>query len=133
MRNLLTYIFMSSVATVMYVLMPCRVHAQELNCQVEINSDQVMGTRTSVFETLQEAMNDYMNTTHFTNAQFSANEKIDCRMFFTIKEYDGEKMSGDLQLQYTRPVYNSSYTTTGFNFKDSKIDFTYQEIDPRKY
>ncbi|MDE7125115.1 MAG: DUF4835 family protein [Muribaculaceae bacterium] len=124
---------MSSVATVMSVLMPCRVHAQELNCQVEINSDQVMGTRTSVFETLQEAMNDYMNTTHFTNAQFSANEKIDCRMFFTIKEYDGEKMSGDLQLQYTRPVYNSSYTTTVFNFKDSKIEFTYQENEPLIY
>jgi len=107
--------------------------AQELNCVVEINAEQVMGTRTSVFETLQTAINEYMNTTHFSNAQFAPNEKIDCRMFFTIKEYDGEKMAGDLQVQYTRPVYNSSYTTTVFNFKDAKIDFTYQENEPLIY
>ncbi len=107
--------------------------AQELKCEVEINADQVMGTRTSVFETLQTAITEYINTTQFTNAQFSANEKIECRMFFTIKEYDGEKISGDLQVQYIRPVYNSSYTTTVFNFKDSKIDFTYQENEPLIY
>lgn len=107
--------------------------AQELKCEVEINADQVMGTRTSVFETLQTAVTEYMNTTQFTNAQFAVNEKIDCRMFFTIKEYDGERMSGDLQVQYTRPVYNSTYTTTVFNFKDAKIDFAYQENEPLIY
>lgn len=115
------------------ILCATPVVAQELKCEVEVNASQVMGTRTSVFETLQEAMNDYMNTTHFTDAQFSPNEKIECRLFFTIKEYDGERMSGDLQVQYTRPVYNSTYTTTVFNFKDSKIEFTYQENEPLVY
>ena len=59
-------------------------HAQELNCTVEVNSSQVSGTNKSMFETLQSAINDYMNTTVFTNAQFAANEKIECRLFFTI-------------------------------------------------
>lgn len=105
--------------------------AQELNCQVEINTDQISGTNKSIFSTLQEAVSDYMNTTNFTPAQFSANEKIECRLFFTIKEYsDDGLIKGDLQIQSTRPVYNSSYTTTLLNFKDSKIDFTYQEGEP---
>ena len=105
--------------------------AQELNCQVEINTDQVAGTNKSVFSTLQEGISDYMNTTTFTPAQFSPNEKIECRLFFTIKEYsDDGIIKGDLQIQSTRPVYNSSYTTTLINFKDSKIDFSYQEGEP---
>ena len=57
--------------------------AQELNCTVEFNTDQISGTNKSIFETLSSAVNDYMNTNTFTPAQFSANEKIDCRLFFT--------------------------------------------------
>lgn len=103
---------------------------QELNCQVEINSDQVQGTNKSVFETLQNAINEYMNSNVFTNAQFAANEKIDCRLFFTIKEVNDNVFTGDLQVQSTRPVYNASLTTTLLNFRDSKIEFQYQENEP---
>lgn len=118
------------MTAIIWILSFAAAWAQELNCHVEINSSQVEGTNKQVFETLQSAINDYMNTTQFGNAQFSPNEKIDCRLFFTIKEYDGEKMTGDLQVQSTRPVFNSSYTTTLINFKDSKIEFTYQENEP---
>ncbi len=111
---------------------PCAA-AQELNCQVDVNTQSISGTNTSVFENLQQAINDYMNTTVFTNAQFAANEKIDCRLFFTIKEYTDGVMKGDLQIQSTRPVYNSAYTTTLINFKDTKIDFEYHENEPLIY
>lgn len=119
-------------ATAIFALLLGNVHtsAQELNCQVEINSDQVQGTNKSVFETLQQAMTEYMNTNVFGNAQFAANEKIDCRLYFTIKEVNDQTFTGDLQVQMTRPVYNSAYTTTVLNFKDSKIEFTYQENEP---
>lgn len=106
------------------------LQAQELNCKVEVTAPQVNGTNTSAIETLQQAVNDYMNTNTFGKAQFAANEKIDCKLFFTIKEIDGEKMVGDLQVQSTRPVYNSTYTTTLINFKDAKIEFNYQEGQP---
>lgn len=105
-------------------------HSQELNCTVEINSSQIEGTDKSVFTTLQESITEYFNTTKWTNAQFSANEKIECRFFMTIKEYDGEKFTGDIQVQLSRPVYNSNYTTTLLNFKDTKVEFTYQENEP---
>lgn len=104
--------------------------AQELNCRVEVNASQIEGSNKSTFETLQQAINDYMNTTKFSEAQFAANEKIDCQLFFTIKEYTDGVMKGDLQVQSTRPVYNSAYTTTVLNFKDTKIDFAYSENEP---
>ncbi|MDE7414207.1 MAG: DUF4835 family protein [Muribaculaceae bacterium] len=104
--------------------------AQELRCNVEVNTQQIEGTNKSVFESLQEAINTYMNETKFTNATFSPNEKIECRLFFTVAEYNDDRIKGDLQVQLSRPVYNSSYTTTLFNFRDSKIEFNYRDGDP---
>lgn len=104
--------------------------AQELNCTVEFNTDQINGSNKSVFETLKEAVTEYMNTTRFSQAQIAANERIECRLFFTIKDYSDGVMTGDIQVQLTRPVYNTNYTTTLINFKDTKIDFEYQEGEP---
>jgi hypothetical protein len=105
-------------------------YSQELNCTVEINSDQVTGTNTSVFSTLQEAITEYMNSTKFSNAQIATNEKIECRLFLTVVEYNDDVIKGNLQIQSTRPVYNTNYTTTLFNFKDDNIEFTYREGEP---
>lgn len=112
-----------------FAIMPACL-SQELNCTVEVNSQQVEGTNKSVFETLQEAMSTYMNETKFSNAIFSPNEKIECRIFLTVKEYTDDRIKGELQLQLSRPVYNSTYTTTLFNFRDTKVEFAYREGDP---
>ncbi|MBR5101897.1 MAG: DUF4835 family protein [Muribaculaceae bacterium] len=114
------------------ILLPLGCFAEELNCTVEINSEKVPNANKEIFNTLQEAIGEYMNTTRWTDAQFGTNEKIVCRLFFIINEYnDGTgKMKGDLQIQSQRPVYNSTYTTTILNFKDTKIDFTYEMNEP---
>ena len=104
--------------------------AQELNCRVEVNSDQISGTNKSVFETLQQAMTEYLNTNVFSKAQFAANEKIECTLMLTVKEVNDQTLTGDIQIQATRPVYNSAYTTTTLNFKDTKVEFNYQENEP---
>lgn len=104
--------------------------AQELNCQVQVDYSQVQGTNTSIFKTLETAISEYINTRKWSNAQIAANEKIDCRMFFTIKSYEDAKLTGELQIQSSRPVYNSTYTTTLLNFKDTKIEFEYLEGQP---
>ena len=106
------------------------IYAQELNCTVEFNTQQLQNVSTSVFQSLQEAVNDYMNTTKFSEAQIGTNEKIECRMFFTISEYNDGIAKGSLQVQAIRPVYNTSYTTTLVNFKDNRIDFSYFEGEP---
>lgn len=106
--------------------------AQELNCEVEINSEKVQNANKEVFTTLKQAIAEYLNTNKWTDAQFMTNEKIQCKLYLTISSYNSStnKMEGDLQIQSQRPVYNSSYTTTVINFKDTKIDFTYEENEP---
>lgn len=111
-------------------LVPGWCAAQELNCAVEVNAQKIEGGSKSVFQTLQEAINEYMNETKFSNATFAVNEKIDCRLFLTVSEYTDDRITGDLQVQLSRPVYNSSYTTTLFNFKDNRVSFEYREGEP---
>lgn len=103
---------------------------QELMCTVEINTSAIEGTNKSVFETLQEAISDYLNENKWTNAVFMPNERIECRFFLTVKSYENDKIKGELQVQLSRPVYNSTYTTTLFNFKDTKVEFDYREGEP---
>lgn len=103
---------------------------QELLCNVEVNAQQVEGSNKSVFETLKESISTYMNETRFSNAAFAPNERIECRLFLTVKEYKDDKIKGDLQVQLSRPVYNSTYTTTLFNFKDTKVEFEYRQGEP---
>lgn len=109
------------------------VSAQELRCTVEVNSDKIEGTNKSVFETLQQSISEYFNENRFTTASFSPNERIECRFFLTVSEYDNDRIKGDIQVQLSRPVYNSTYTTTLLNFKDTKVEFDYREGDPLIY
>lgn len=125
----------AALVVISLLLISCVVTAQELNCRVEVNASQIEGTNKSVFETLQAAINEYVNTTKWSDAVFSPNEKIEANMFFGITDYDEStgKMSGSLQVQSVRPVYNSSYVTTLINFRDNKIEFTYTENEPLVY
>ncbi len=100
--------------------------AQELNCTVEINIQKLESPDQSVFDELQSQITEYFNTRKWTNTQFSSNEKIECRFFLTVSKYSDDKITGDLQLQLSRPVYNSSYTTTLLNFKDTKVEFEHR-------
>ena len=112
------------------IVMPSVALCQELNCTVEINTDKISGTDKAIFNTLKTAITEYMNNTQWGNAKYLTNEKIECKLFFTMSSFDGTTMSGDLQVQSTRPVYNSTYTTTLLNFKDTSIEFTYTENEP---
>lgn len=102
--------------------------ATELLCEVEVNSDKITDGSREIFNELQEKVTDYMNTTKWTNAIFGTNEKIHCKLMFTISSWDNSSglMKGDLQIQSSRPVYNSSYTTAIINFKDAKVDFQFE-------
>lgn len=125
--------FRGMILLVMLVLCPLFMRAQELNCSVEVNMDKIAGTDKNVFTTLQSAITEYMNNTQWGNAQFLANERIECKLFLTVNSYEGTTMKCDLQVQSLRPVYNSSYTTTLINFKDTNVEFDYQENEPLIY
>ncbi|WP_394706806.1 DUF4835 family protein [uncultured Bacteroides sp.] len=107
------------------------VKAQELNCKVNINYSQIQGTNTQVFKTLETALTEFINDRKWTSAQYGAAERISCSMNITLKQHtDDGAFKCELIVQANRPVFDASYNTTLFNFKDVNFNFTYLEFDP---
>lgn len=106
---------------------------QELNCRVMVNSSLIDGTNTSVFKTLENSISEYLNTTRFTNRNFSPVEKIECSLFLNITGYSNNHFTAELQIQSIRPVYNSTYTTSLLNFRDPEVHFDYYEYEPLEF
>jgi len=108
--------------------------AQELNCTVTVNADKIRGSNKSIFKTLQSSISEYLNNTRWTNREIKVQEKIQCAVsIFILKEPSPGQYTGNIQIQVNRPVYNSTYQTTIFNFKDDNLSFSYKEFDPFFY
>ncbi len=121
---------------IVFVLSICcfAAQAQELSCEITVNSDQVNQTNQQIFKTLERSLNDFVNKSKWTNRILKENERINARMFITVTEFDGSNRFGaTIQIQSSRPVYNSSYETPVFNYKDNSFDFEYQEFEPLVY
>ncbi|MDR0743643.1 MAG: DUF4835 family protein [Tannerella sp.] len=109
------------------------VRSQELNVALTINSDKVQGSSKQIFTTLQNALTEFINTKKWTTATFSQNERIDCNFTIIVNSLENNSFSCEIQVQARRPVYNSTYTTTIFNFRDTEFDFEYTEFEPLEY
>ena len=107
--------------------------AQELNCSVTINSDQIEGSNKEVYATLKTAIEEYINQNRWTNMTFAEQEKIECSMLIVVKKVEDNLYNCEMTLQSRRPVYGTSYTTPLLNFKDNNFNFTYQEFDRIEY
>ena len=121
---------------IVYIALACCcvcAQAQELNCKVVINSDQIEGSNKSVFETLQQGITDYMNGNRWTNMTFAEKEKIECTMMIIVKSVEDNFFKCEMQLQSKRPVYGTNYDTPLLNFKDNDFNFSYQEFDRIEY
>src|SRR6056297_597244 len=118
----------------MVVLMMTPLYAQELNCNVQVISQQVQGTNKQVFETLQNAIYEFMNNRVWTNHVYTVEERVECNLMFNITEQiSADEFRGTLSVQSRRPVYNTNYQTTMFNFIDNDIRFRYIEFQPLEF
>lgn len=107
------------------------VSAQEFNCKVSVTHRAIQGTNTSVFENLEQAVNEFVNNRKWTNNQYKQHEKIECNFLLNLTDMENnEFFSGTLTIQARRPVYNSSYKSLIFNYIDKNFSFRYVEFDP---
>ena len=126
MRTLLTI-------TVIFcaLLFPTKAKTQELIAKIVINTQKVGTTDKSVFDNLQQTLEQFVNDRQWTELQFQKNERIVCNFNITIDKYD--KTTGHFEctalIQANRPVYNSQYTTTLYNNKDANFNFEFAEFD----
>lgn len=111
--------------------LPTLADAQELNARITVNHSQISTTHTSIFEALEKNLTRFMNERQWTGMKYQQNERINCTFSITISQYkeDENLFTAQMQVQSTRPVFNSTYTTTVFSMKDNKFNFNFQEFD----
>jgi len=104
-------------------------YSQELNCQVTIVADAKLELTTvdqDIIAQLKQTITDMMNNTQWTKDKFKVEERINCVLQLQIKEKPSTgTYSGSLQVQSTRPAFNSSYNSTLLNFLDENVTFSY--------
>ncbi|MFT5336321.1 MAG: hypothetical protein ACI9YL_000315 [Luteibaculaceae bacterium] len=127
---------MKFLFTICITLLSLTSFSQELNCTVKVNADQVQTSNRRIFESLEQAMSEFMSTRKWTKMEVQPNERIDCSILFTIDK-DGftsnQNFKGTMQVQSTRPVYKSAYSTNMLKTNDRDISFTYRENTPVEF
>jgi hypothetical protein len=122
------------VTLLFLLLLPAYLAGQELRCNVQVVSQQVQGTNKQVFQTLQNAIYEFMNNRVWTNHVYTMEERIECNMMFNITEQlSADEFKGTLSVQARRPVYNTNYNTVTLNFVDNDIHFRYVEFSPLEF
>lgn len=110
----------------LFSVLPWLASAQEFNCRVQINTQQLTNTDKSVLESFRSSVENFMNTQAWTNLQLNRQERLDCSMMFIFKKREGETYTCDFQLQLQRPVFGASLTTTLLNMRE-ELSFDYQQ------
>ena len=121
------------VAILALIAMSIPMKAQELKCNISINSEQVQGSNKAVFTTLQQSMEEFVNTQRWTNMTFQEKERIECSMMIVVKSVQDNMFVCEFTCQSRRPVFGTTYTTPTLNIKDANFTFTYQEYDRMEF
>jgi hypothetical protein len=103
--------------------------AQQLNCVVTVDSQRLSATNQQVFKTLQTSISEFLNKTDWTGQALKQSEKINCSMYITVSSNSSDQFTATIQVQSSRPVFNSSYASPVLNFNDKDFNFRYVEFE----
>ena len=114
---------------------PAPLVAQELQAKITINHAQISGTEKSVFDNLQQTLEQFVNDRQWTHLQFQQNERIVCNFNLQVTKYDKDQgiFTCKATIQANRPVYNSAYTSTLYNNVDENFTFKFAEFDQLEF
>ena len=119
-----------------FLLLPgfLSIQSQELQCNIQVVTQQIQGTNKQVFQTLQGALYEFMNTRNWTNHVYGADERIECNILLNItNQISADEFKGTLQIQSRRPVFNTSYNTVLLNYMDNDLHFRYVEFETLEF
>jgi hypothetical protein len=109
-------------------------HSQELNCNVQISAQKIQGSNRQVFQSMQKDVYEFMNNTIWTNSIYSYSERVDCSILINLTDQlSADQFTGTIQVQMSRPVFNTTYNSTMLNFIDNSFQFRYVEFQPLEF
>jgi hypothetical protein len=121
-------------AVLLFLVIGFGAIGQELKCNVRVEHEKVSGSNVQVFETMENAIFEFMNNRVWTNHVYGLDERIECNIMFNITErISADEFRGTLTLQSGRPVFNTNYYTPLLNIVDNDIRFRYIEFEPMEF
>ncbi|MBF6640737.1 DUF4835 family protein [Flavobacterium sp. J49] len=120
---------MKKIASFLLLFLVGVTQAQQLNCSVQVNSDKIASTNNQIFKNLEKSISEFVNKTDWTGESFKQNEKINCSMVIILNTYDSNQFSATIQVESSRPIFNSTYSSPVFNYNDKDFSFRYVEFE----
>jgi hypothetical protein len=120
---------MNKLIAIFVFLVLGTAHAQQLNCTVTVNAQKLSNSNLTVFKTLEKSLTEFVNKTDWNGKVYQQNEKIDCSMYITVLSNTSDQFSATLQVQSSRPIFNSSYSSPVLNYNDKDFSFRYTEFE----
>lgn len=109
-------------------LFSLQLTAQELNCRIQINSQQIKGTNRQKFTSMRTSIYEFMNTSRWTTDIYSNEERIECNVIINLtSEVGANGYKGSITVKSTRPIYRASYNSPILNVIDNDFSFEYVE------
>lgn len=105
------------------------VQGQQLNCTVTVNAQKMGNPNQQLYKTLETSLNEFVNKTDWTGQTYKQQEKINCSMYITLLSNNSDQFSATIQVQSSRPIFNSSYETPVLNINDKDFTFAYTEFE----
>jgi len=121
---------MNKIVTLLVFLIFGSAQAQQLNCTVTINTDRLPNPNQQVFKTLQTSLSEFVNKTDWTGSVLKQNERINCSMYITLSSGGSNQFTGTIQVQSSRLIFNSTYSSPVLNYNDKDFNFQYTEYEP---
>ncbi|WP_281239452.1 MULTISPECIES: DUF4835 family protein [Flavobacterium] len=122
------------VRFVLFLFFSCGcLHAQQLNCTVTLNTQKINNPNQQIFKTLETAITEFVNKTDWTGQALSQKEKVDCSMYITLSNYSSDQFVANIQVQSSRNIYNSTYSSPVLNINDKDFTFNYTEFENLLY
>nr|WP_315200233.1 DUF4835 family protein [uncultured Flavobacterium sp.] len=115
---------------ILFLFLGCGfIQAQQLNCTVTLNTQKISNANQQVFKTLETAINEFVNKTDWTGQMLPQKERINCSMYITISSYGSDQFVANIQVQSSRNIYNSTYSSPVLNINDKDFTFNYTEFE----
>jgi hypothetical protein len=110
------------------ILLVIQLNAQELKCNVTVIPPRVMISGPEIFQSMESTIEEFFNSRRWTRDTWNPDERIECSVQITIEQQVNQRQfKGSLQVNSSRPVYNSNYKTPVLSINDRNFEFSFQE------
>ena len=107
--------------------------SQELRATVAVNYEQVNNGNPQLFKNLEKQITEFLNNTKWTENEVKDVEKIECNFFINVTSYGSNNFEATLQVQASRPVFNSTLSSPILNVNDKNFNFRFIEFENMIY